>query len=324
MTPRRKLAQHRSEASANMTPHRNLAMSVMTLLILVVSAVGSFSPDAHAQTGVTGTADFRNAPQLLPGSYVDRIVTGDSAWYAIIYTNGTPYEFEVGFQGADPGRGLDLNVSFVAPTLTTVDGPAALVDGNGVEYPAGHTNVWFLKVSLETSDQIGVEYPIVISVAGVQAVSVEACGDIDGCVLDDEYAAIKVALAEANADLEAARSQETLAAVEAEIENLRGFAESADTLAPAAEARLAGAEAIMAELCAPISMCDEFPDQGSTTPLVGWIFGLGALGFGVFKVFKKLTTDPTAKVEDVPVRVPSSLERAKAENKAKAKAKAKK
>ena len=278
---------------------RHVAMSVFALLVLVLSAVGSFSPEAQAQTGVTGTADFRNAPQLSPGSYVDRIVTGDSAWYSIIYTNSTPYEFEVDFQGVDPGPGFDLNVSFVAPTLMIVDGPAGLVDGNGVEYPAGHTNVWFLKVSLETSDQVGVNYPIVIRVDGVQTVSIEACGDIDGCVLDHEYAAILVALAEANADLEAARSQETLAAVEAEIENLRGFSESASTLAPAAQARLARAEAVMAELCAPVSICDEFPDPGSKTPLFGWVFGLAALGFGGFRVFKKLTTEPTSMHETV-------------------------
>ena len=305
-----------------MTLRRHLAMSVIALLVLVVSAVGSFSPGAQAQTGVTGTADFRNAPRLSPGSYVDRIVTGDSAWYSIIYTNSTPYKFEVGFQGVDPGPGFDLNVSFVAPTLTTVDGPAGLVDGTGVEYPAGHTNVWFLKISLETSDQIGVDYPIIIGVDGVQTVSVEACGDIDGCVLDDEYAGIAIALAEANADLEAARSQETLTAVEAEIENLRGFTESARTLAPEAEARLARAEAVMVELCAPVSMCDEFPDPGSKTPLFGWVLGLGALGLGGFRAFKELTTEPTA--EDETVRSPSSLERAGATNKANAKARSKK
>ena len=85
-----------------MTLRRHLAMSVMALLVIVVSAVGSFSPGAQAQTGVTGTADFRNAPRLSPGSYVDRIVTGDSAWYSIIYTNSTPYKFEVDFQGGRP------------------------------------------------------------------------------------------------------------------------------------------------------------------------------------------------------------------------------
>ncbi|MGY9082282.1 MAG: hypothetical protein ACKVK3_06735 [Acidimicrobiales bacterium] len=282
-----------------MTLRRNLVMSVMALLILVVSAVGSFGPDAHAQGQTIGTADFRNAPQLTPGSYLDRIVTGDSAWYSVIYTNGTPYEFEVDFQGANPGTGFDLTLSFVAPTLTTVDGPAAVVIGNGVDYPAGHTNVWFLKVSLETSNQNGVEYPIIVSVDGVQSASLEACSDIDDCVLDDDYAAINVALAEATAGLEIARSQEKAAAVEAEIENLRGFAESAGTLAPAAQSRLVQAEAIMAQMCAPLTLCDEFPDPGSKTPVIGWIFGLGALAFGGFRVFKKLTTEPTEPTEPI-------------------------
>ena len=299
-------------------------LTVGLALGLLVGTAGSFAPDADAQAAVTGTADFRNAPQLPPGTYFDRIVTGDSAWYAIVYTNGTPYEFEVDFQGADPGRGFDLNVSFVAPTLTTVDGPGDVVAGRGVNYPAGHTNVWFLKVSLDSADQVGIEYPISIQVAGVQAESVENCSDIPGCVLDDEYAAVNVALAEATAELERARSQETLAAVRAEIENLRGFAESADTLAPAAQARLARAEAVMAELCAPEVMCDEFPPPGTKTPIIGWIVGLGALGFGGYRAFNKFTRDPEAEVATAP-RTPSSLERAKADQKAaRAKAKSKK
>lgn len=302
---------------------RTSVAAFVAFLALVLSVGVSFIPQAHAQESVVGTADFRNAPQLVPGSYVDRIVTGDSAWYSVVYTNGTPYQFEVDFQGVDPGRGFDLNVSFVAPTLTTVDGPGQIVDGSGVNYPAGHTNVWFLKVSLDTSDQIGIEYPITISVAGVQNEGVDDCGDVAGCVLDDDYAAVNVALAEAQAELEQAQSQETLAAVQSEIENIRGFIETSDTLAPAAEARLARAEATMAELCAPEVMCDEFPPAGTTTPLIGWVLGLGALGFGAFRAFKKITADPA--VVAAPPRTPSALERAKADQKAaRAKAKAKK
>ena len=247
--------------------------SAVTLLVITLALLGSlavFIPTASAQTTVVGSADFRNAPQLPPGQYVDRIVTGDTAWYAVIYTNSTPYRFEVSFQGNAP-VGVDLSASFVAPTLTTVDGPAQVVEGNGVEYPAGHTNVWFLKVSLNTSSQIGVEYPIVINVEGVQTLGVEPCADDPDCELDDEYAAINVALAEAEAELEQLRAAETTDAVQAEIENIRGFQESADSLGPRAQARLAQLEAQLAEKCAPEPDCEEFPDPGSKTPIIGWL-----------------------------------------------------
>ncbi|MBT6445395.1 MAG: hypothetical protein HOK58_10470, partial [Acidimicrobiaceae bacterium] len=96
------------------------ALGVLTALIAIVTAVGPWSPTADAQAVVVGSADFRNAPQLPPGQYVDRIVTGDTAWYSIIYTNNTPYNFDVAFQDSPPDRGVDLSVSLVAPTLTTV------------------------------------------------------------------------------------------------------------------------------------------------------------------------------------------------------------
>ena len=300
-----------------------VVFAFLAALLITVTTVGSFSPSADAQAAVVGSADFRNAPQLPPGQYVDRIVTGDTAWYSIIYTNDTPYSFDVAFQGQGPGRGVDLSVSFVAPTLTTVDGPAAVVSGGGVTYPAGHTNVWFLKVSLATSDQIGVEYPIVLTVDGVQAVGTKDCTDIDGCTLDDEYACMNVALAQANAELEQARSQETLVSIQKQIENSRGFAESADTLGPAAQARLARAESTMAQLCAPDPMCDEFPNPGTKTPIIGWILGLAVLGFGAFRAVKKLTTEPTEKATAEPSRKLSSLEQAQSDKKARAKAKAK-
>jgi len=300
---------------------RLAALGVLTALIAIVTAVGLWSPIAGAQAVVVGSADFRNAPELPPGQYVDRIVTGDTAWYSIIYTNNMPYNFAVAFQDSPPDRGVDLSVSLVAPTLTTVDGPAAVVSGSGVTYPAGHTNAWFLKVSLATDDQIGVEYPIVLTIDGVQALGTDDCSDIDACTLDDGYAVVGVALAKATAELEQARSQETLVAVQNQIENSRGFVESASALEPTAQSRLARAERQMAQLCAPDPMCVEFPNPGSRTPLIGWIFGLAALGFGAFRAFKKLTTDPAPAAAPAPPRRLSSREQAQAEKKARSKQK---
>jgi hypothetical protein len=79
----------------------------------------------------------------------------------------------------------------------------------------------------------------------------------------------------------------------------------------------------MADLCAPEPMCDEFPDPGSKTPILGWIVGLAALGFGLFRAVKRFGEDPEAEDEVPAPREPSSLERAQAEAKAKSKSKAK-
>lgn len=272
--------------------HARLAQIAATVALAVVLMI-SFAPIAAAQIPVTGTADFRNAPLLTPGTYTDRIVTGDSAWYAVMYANGTPYEFSVDFQGAGASD-LSLTTSFVAPTLTTVDGPAATVSGSGVEYPAGSTNVWFVKVSLETSGQIGVDYPIELTVSGVESVGTEDCSATPGCALDDEWATAMAQLDQARASAEAARSAETTAQVQAEIDNLTGFRDSAQALLPTAESRLNRAEAAMADLCNPDPFCDPFPDAGSSTPLLGWIVGLAALvGGGYLFSNKRSTTDET-------------------------------
>lgn len=294
-----------------MTTQR-ISKALAVLLAALVGLSATFVPQAVGQGSVVGSADFRNAPQLLPGEYVDRIVTGDTAWYSVIYTNNTPYEFEVSFRGVDPGRDATLSVSFVAPTLTTVNGPSRLVTGSGVEYPAGHTNVWFLKVSLSTTGQAGLEYPILIRATGIQSVGTEPCADTPGCSLDDEYASNNVALADATAALETLRAQETLERVESELENLRGFAESDETVGPAALARLGRAEATLAGLCAPDPTCDEFPDPGSKTPLVGWIFGLAALGLGAYRAFKRFTKQPTDEAAKPPPRQPVSSARPRA------------
>lgn len=258
----------------------------MAAAALLVALMVSFVPPADAQAPVTGTADFRNAPLVTPGSYTDRIVTGDSAWYAVVYTNDTPYEFSVDFQGSG-AEGLDLTASFVAPTLATVDGPAVALAGSG-SYPVGSTNVWFVKVTLETSGQVGVEYPIVLTVAGIESVGTEDCSTDASCTLDDELAATTTELEELRSSAEVVRAAETTDRVEAEIENLIGFRDSANALLPGAQSRLNRAEASMADLCNPDPFCDPIPNPGSSTPLLGWVVGLAALAGGGYLFSKKL------------------------------------
>lgn len=278
-------------------PIRSTAARVTVCLAMIVSLVFSFAPPAEAQLPVTGTADFRNAPRLVPGSYVDRIVTGDSAWYSVMYTNGTPYEFSVDFQGGSPA-GLNLSTSFVAPTLTTIDGPAPSLAGSGLEYPAGSTNVWFIKVSLETSGQVGVEYPIVLTVSGIETVGTEDCGATPGCTLNDELDAATAELAELRGSAEAARAAETTARVQADIDSFRGFRDASDAVLPSVQSRLNRAEATMADLCNPDPFCDPFPDAGTTTPLLGWVLGLAAIIGGGYLASKKFSAaDENAATE---------------------------
>jgi len=304
---------------------RSLTQRCLAAVVVFTLAVTGFAwavvPVADAQTPVVGTADFRKAPQLVPGTYSDRLVTGDTAWYSLVYTNETPYDFKVAIAG-NPPVGVSLTASFVAPTLTTVDGPAESVSGPGVVYPAGHTNLWFLKVSLESSGQAGVEYPITLTIEGVQTLGVDDCEDTPGCsTLEAEYNELQSSLSEAETELEAIGSLETEAAVSSEIENLRGFADTAATLLPGIEGRLAQNEAAMARLCAPDPMCETFPDPAPKTPLIGWLVGLAALIFGAYTAVKKLSDESELDMDsDKQTRAPSAIEKARREAAVKKKA----
>lgn len=287
---------------------RRVMVAVVVMAGLMASVAG-FAPMAQAQDPVVGTADFRNAPLLGPGSYSDRLVTGDTAWYSVAYINDDDYRFAVSLAGVTPGSTpeLDLNLSFVAPTLTTIDGPAAVVEGPGFEYSVGHTNIWFLKVSLETTGQVGLEYPIEITVEGVQNVGAQPCSELPGCSLDDELRTLNGDLAQARADLAEVNSQDTLEAVERELANLDGFVQSARLKGPEAQSRLLQAQNTMATLCAPELTCEEFPNPGTKTPLIGWVVGIAVLGFGLFRASKKLKRDTSAEepeVEDPSVSEP--------------------
>jgi len=276
------------------------AATIVALLTLFMSSLTGFMPHADAQEPIVGTADFRNAPLLANGSYTDRIVTGDSAWYSVSYINDDDYQFDVSLRGVTPGSTpeLDLTISFVAPTFATVDGPAASLDGPGFEYSVGDTNIWFLKVSLETTGQAGIAFAIEITVDGVQSVGAERCDEIDTCTLDQELRRLNGELAQATSDLDDVRAGDTLEAVERELDNLDGFVQSAQLKGPEAQSRLLSAQNTMASLCAPEQTCEEFPDPGTKTPLIGWVVGLAVLGLGIFRALKQLRSSRPPTEED--------------------------
>ena len=167
-------------------------------------------------------------------------------------------------------------------------------------YPLGHTNLWFLKVSLDTTGQIGLEFPIRLTVEGVQDLSATPCSEIAGCTLDEELADLNFAITQAQSELDLINPQNTAEAVERELVGLQQSANSAATITrPMAEARLAQAEARLAQLCAPELTCDEFPQPPGKTPLLGLIVGLAALGFGARQALKKIRAARPVEDSDI-------------------------
>lgn len=70
--------------------------SILPRIVLLTAALTLLAPgslglpsivEAQDRVAVEGTADFRNPPTLGPGSYSDRMVSGESIWYGVLYTN---------------------------------------------------------------------------------------------------------------------------------------------------------------------------------------------------------------------------------------------
>ena len=239
---------------------------------------------------VVGTADFRDPPALMSGQYSDTIVTGDTVWYAILYTNNTPYRFEVSLPGVDLGaqNELTLEASFIGPTLGSVGESAALVAGPGAAYNSGDTNVWYIKVALETTGRLGVEYRLMLDIEGAEATGFDDCTKMPECTLDDELALINEQAGQLEADLADLIERGSATVAQIEIDELHRQVNTSATQLIEAEAGLAGAEARLAQLCAPSATCETFPDPGTTTSPLAWALGALVLAGGARAIVKRL------------------------------------
>lgn len=291
---------------------------VISVLVTLVVTLAATAVRADAQTPVEGAADFRNAPLLPPGQFVDEIVTGESVWYALIYTNDTPYRFEVSLPDVDleADDELTLEARFVGPTFETVGRSGTVVEGSGLRYPSGHTNVWFLVVTLSSSGEENVPYDLVIDVVeGVQDAGLEDCADVAGCTYEADLQRAQAEFDAVQAEFDAAAALEQQVRVEAEISNLTGFLETSESLRPAVEARLKPLEEKMAELCAPEPTCTTFPEQPGKTSVVGLGIGSLALIGGASRAYRRYNApdepvEPKPKPKKPPVK-PSASSRPK-------------
>lgn len=248
-----------------------LVVAAIGLVLIAPMAIAS----AQEPTEVVGTADFRNPPTLVDGRYVDTIVTGETVWYAVVYANSTPYRFEVSLADVDVDADdeLTLEASFVGPTLGSVGRSSTVLESSGASYGSAKTNVWYLKVSLETTGRLGVEHRLLIEVVGAESTGFGDCTQIAECTLDEELATIDEQVELVESGLADALAQDETSLVEREITSLRDQLGVSDTIGPQAQARLANAEARMAQLCAPDATCETIPAPGSKTPIWAWAIG---------------------------------------------------
>ncbi len=257
------------------------AMMVLSIVAVSIVAftIGGSPVAAQEREEVTGTADFRNPPRLENGNYSDTIVSGESLWYEVLYTNDTQFEFSVGLEDVDVEARdeLSLVANFVGPTLGSVESGVELA--GSASYTGGDTNVWYLEVVLETTGRRGLQHTLLIDVDGVESSTFETCPDDPACTLDEDLAALDNELV----DLE----QETAELVAVSGEELQAEIDALEAQATAVDAETSTLAGKIAELCHPEPDCEAIASP-SQPPLwamfVGGVTLLAGLGFLVNRV----------------------------------------
>ncbi len=246
---------------------RHVILAAATALVVLFGGPSAMAQDERIET--EGSADFRNPPILVSGSYSDTIVTGETVWYSVVYTNNTPYRIEVSLADVDleSQDELTLTADFIGPTLGTL-GSGTVIEGPGASYDGGTTNVWYVSVDLATTGQLGSEHRLNLDLEGFSSSRLEYCDDLPDCVAADELQAIQNEIARLEDELAALDTTDSQDVIEDEIAALRARE-------AAAAAELQTAESEIAELCQPDTTCDAIPEPSSSTPV--WATALGVI-----------------------------------------------
>ncbi len=249
-------------------------MKRFVILVGVLSLL--FTSPAAAQDDVTGSADYRNPPQLTDGLYRDTIVTGEAVWYAVLYRNNDDLDVTVDLADVDleSQDELTLSAQLIGPTLSGA-GSRGLNVGGQWSYNGGEINLWYVEVSLETTGRLGVEHDLVIGVSGTLDLDLGICDPSDGCTLIDDIAAVDAEIVTAQAQIDDLGSRETSEIVAGEIA-------AAEAQAASVRQEDGSNEAAIAELCDPDATCTEVPITSSTPTgllVLGVLAIAGGLGF---------------------------------------------
>jgi hypothetical protein len=239
-----------------MIRRRTVNLALMGLFLALATAGPARAQDREE---TEGTSDFRDPPMLVPGSYSDTIVSGESVWYAVLYTNDVEFRIEVDLVDVDLDAQdeLTLTANFISPTLGG-SGSGRLLEGS-TGYSAGGTNVWYIEVDLATSGRLGVEHQLSLDIDGFSSDRLERC-ELPDCTAADDLAAIETEIAQIEENLAALDDTDAQEVVEEEIADLEQRQADARQ-----EESLANDE--IAAHCAPEPDCDTLPEPGSSTPL---------------------------------------------------------
>ena len=246
---------------------RSAILDICVCLALV-STVGAAK--AVEPKDVEGSADFRGAPILSPGTYTDTVVTGEAVWYRVVYSDEARYRFSA--QLINPPKseeGVDLILEFYNPLLTKTDSGAGPLEGNAYITRDGgdYAYLWYFVLRLDTEGRLGVQHTVQFTIEGTLQTGLGPCVPTDGCKLKDELAKIEPKVEEVRATL-GDGDVESAASVKELVNSLQSELEKTTTEVDVSQQRLA-------ELCTPASTCQELPPPSFIPPL--WLLSVSVL-----------------------------------------------
>ena len=225
-----------------------------------------------AAESLDGAADFRTAPLVGPGTYRDTIVTGEIAWYSVLYTNDEDLHLgaRLADVDADADDELELIRAFVGPNLEHLEvRPEDVGPGYSARWRGGETdtNQWFVVFELKTTGQVGVPHELEFTLSGFASRSQDECRA--ECTLDEELVELEDEIAALEAEVERCGDECADLATQDELVAER------DDLQAAVDAE----QAEIVDLCGG-EECDALPATSTTPWWLVAILGAGALAAG--------------------------------------------
>lgn len=272
-----------------MTAPRMRRLTALLAGVAAVAAVTVLPAAAQDPTPIEGAADFRTAPIIGPGTYVETLVTGEHVWYSSLYTERETVSFEAALVGVDDPADVDVVItsSFVPPVLdpcVTDDASAwqASCFTFGGAGGGGHGELWYLTVGLETDGRQGRVFNLQFTIEGINDPGGDPCG-VD-CPLDEELAELDAEYERLQAEVDGTATDEGEAVADpADDGDAQALAEQRARL----EQDMESLSAEIAVLCGPrVDDCDEPAPQGAEIPItalgVSALVAVAALGhFGL-------------------------------------------
>jgi len=243
-------------------------------IVLLVFVLGVAPADSQAlqSSATTGGHDWRSAPSIESGEYLQLVPTGASRWYRLTYRAGARYR--IGIVLTDENSSLTARAQLFNPDLIAVTRAEPQHDGTAT-FRSTEEATWFLRIDVQTGERHGEPVEVRLTLDSGEATDRLDCRQAQGCALDDQLREVLEETAQVRSTTDAVSGQDSTRDVQASIDLTQRELTELTRQRARAESDLTAANTAIAELCAPNPTCTTRASQAST-PWWAWLAGIAA------------------------------------------------